>query len=67
MKNDNRKIGEIIDSANVYIVVTNENVAAKGRRLELMALISSLLNNFLKTKVIDEEDLNFIIETAKKI
>lgn len=66
MKNDNRKIGEIIDSANVYIVVTNERVAAKGRKTELMALISSLLGNFLENKVIDEEDLNFIIKLAKE-
>lgn len=66
MKNDNRKIGEIIDSANVYIVVTNERVAAKGRKAELMALISSLLGNFLENKVIDEEDLNFIIKLAKE-
>lgn len=66
MKNDNRKIGEIIDSANVYIVVTNERVAVKGRKAELMALISSLLGNFLENKVIDEEDLNFIIKLAKE-
>lgn len=66
MKNDNRKIGEIIDSANVYIVVTNERVAAKGRKAELMALISSLLGNFLENKAIDEEDLNFIIKLVKK-
>lgn len=65
MKNDNRKIGEIIDSANVYIVVTNKSVAVKGRKAELMALISSLLGNFLENKVIDEEDLNFIIKLAK--
>jgi hypothetical protein len=66
MKNDNREIGEIIDSANVYIAVTNERVAAKGRKTELMALISSLLGNFLENKVIDEEDLNFIIKLAKE-
>lgn len=66
MKNDNREIGKIIDSANVYIAVTNESVAAKGRKTELMALISSLLGNFLENKVIDEEDLNFIIKLAKE-
>ncbi|HBF68732.1 MAG TPA: hypothetical protein DDW20_05400 [Firmicutes bacterium] len=62
MKNDNRKIGEIIDSAKTYIVVTNESVVAKGRKAELMALISS----FLENQTIDEDDLNFIISLAKE-
>lgn len=66
MKNDNRKIGEIIDSAKTYIVVTNESLAVKGRRVELMTLICSLLGNFLENKIIDEENLNFIIKLAKE-
>lgn len=66
MKKDNREIGEIIDSAKTYIIVTNESVVAKGRRAELMALVSTLLNNFFKNKIIDDEDLNFIIKMAKE-
>lgn len=66
MKKDNRKIGEIIDSARTYIIVTNESVVAKGRRAELMALVSTLLNNFFKNKIIDDEALDIIIESAKE-
>ena len=66
MKNDNRKIGEIIDSAKTYIVVTNESVAAKGIKAELMALISTLIGSFLEKQAIDEDDLNFIISLAKE-
>lgn len=66
MKKDNREIGEIIDSAKTYIIVTNESVVAKGRRAELMTLVSTLLNNFFKNKIIDDDDLNFIIKMAKK-
>ena len=66
MKNDNRKIGEIIDNAKTYIVVTNENVAVKGIKIELMALIGALLGSFLEEQTIDEEELDIIIEQAKQ-
>lgn len=66
MKNDDRKIGEIIDNAKTYIVVTNESTAAKGRKAELMALIGTLLDSFFREKIIDEEDLEFIIKTFKE-
>lgn len=66
MKNDNRKIGEIIDSAKTYIVVTNESLAVKGRKIELMTLTCSLLGKFLEKKIIDEENLNFIIKLVKE-
>lgn len=66
MKKDNREIGEIIDNAKTYIIVTNEFAVTKGRKAELMTLVSTLLNNFFKNKIIDDEDLNFIIKMAKK-
>lgn len=66
MKNDNRKIGEIIDSAKTYIVVTNESIVAKGIKAELMALTSTLLGNLLEKQIIDEDDLSFIISLAKE-
>lgn len=66
MKNDDRKIGEIIDNAKTYIVVTNESAVAKGRKAELMALIGTLLDSFFREKIIDEEDLEFIIKTFKE-
>lgn len=66
MKNDNRKIGEIIDSAKTYIVVTNESLAVEGRKVDLMTLTCLLLGNFLENKIIDEENLNFIIKLVKE-
>lgn len=66
MKKDNRKIGEIIDSAKVYIVVTNNVVAVNGRRKELMALVGALLSNFFESKIIDDKDLDIIIESVKE-
>lgn len=66
MKKDNRKIGEIIDNAKECIAVTSEAVAVKGKKVEIMALVGTLLSKLFEDKIINDKDLDIIIESAKE-
>ena len=66
MKKDNRKIGEIIDNAKECIVVASEAVAVKGKKVEIMALVGTLLSKLFEDKIINDKDLDIIIESAKE-
>ena len=54
-----------IEKAKAYIVITNESVMAKCKKSELIMLISSMLCNFVKEKMIDDKDLDLIIRCVK--
>ena len=54
-----------IEKAKAYIVITNESVTAKCKKSELMVLISSMLCNFVKEKMIDDKELDLIIRCVK--
>lgn len=55
-----------IEKAKAYIVITNESVMAKCKKSELIVLISSMLCNFVKEKMIDDKDLDLIIKYIKR-
>ena len=55
-----------IEKAKAYIVITNESVMAKCKKSELMTLISAMLCNFVKEKMIDDKELDLIIKYIKR-
>lgn len=59
------QIKENMEKAKAYIVITNESVMAKCKKSELMALISTMLCNFVKDKMIDDKELDLIIRCVK--
>ena len=55
-----------IEKAKAYIVITNESVTVKCKKSELMTLISAMLCNFVKEKMIDDKELDLIIKYVKR-
>lgn len=66
IKENMEKAKKNIEKAKPYIVITNESVMAKCNKSELMALISSMLCNFVKDKMIDDKELDLIIKCIKR-
>lgn len=65
IKENMEKAKKNIEKAKAYIVITNESVTAKCKKSELMVLISSMLCNFVKEKMIDDKELDLIIRCVK--
>lgn len=66
IKENMEKAKRNIEKAKAYIVITNESVMAKCKKSELMVLISSMLCNFVKEKMIDDKELDLIIKCIKR-
>ena len=54
-----------IEKAETYIVATNKSLTVKGAKAEVMSVVSLMLSNLIKDKIIDEKDLDFMIKTVK--
>lgn len=66
IKENMEKAKKNIEKAKAYIVITNESVMAKCKKSELIVLISSMLCNFVKEKMIDDKELDLIIKYVKR-
>lgn len=66
IKENMEKAKKNIEKVKAYIVITNESVMAKCKKSELIVLISSMLCNFVKEKMIDDKELDLIIKYVKR-
>lgn len=66
MSREEKIAKEYIEKAESFIVVTDKSMVVYGSMLELMVMIDNMLTVFMKKKVIDEIDLDFIIKNVKE-
>lgn len=56
---------ENIKKAKSFIAITNDSLSICGNKLEIMSLVATMFEEFVKNGTIDKEDIEVIIEVTK--
>ncbi len=56
---------ENIKNAKCFIAITNDNITASASKIEMMALVTTMLQELVEKETISKQDLDIIFEATK--